>query len=254
MFEKEHCGLILGMSLRCLWECPSRDVHCGWIQLSREVWIADAVWGMRWGCVSGGWRHGWDEVYCFNSAYLEHWTWGRAEALVLSTTQAVRVRKARQGRRREHKACFNSCFTNTQLASCPCVVSGDDAETLCLGWWGGGELTQPPLFSVSCPSLPQVCPFGCLLPITCWGCVSRPPEKPDPTSCSTAFIASRSQSGKANRRALASRMWSRQSKQPEARWSGEAADQLRREAWAGGGWSPGQFWESTHSRGRGVTR
>ena len=54
MFEKEHCGFILGMSLRCLGECPGRDVHCGWIQLSREVWTADAVWGMRWECVSGG--------------------------------------------------------------------------------------------------------------------------------------------------------------------------------------------------------
>ena len=58
MLVKEHCAFILEMSLGCLQECPSRDVHCGWIQLgielSREVWIADAVWGMRWDCVSGG--------------------------------------------------------------------------------------------------------------------------------------------------------------------------------------------------------
>ena len=44
MLVKEHCAFILEMSLGCLQECPSRDVHCGWIQLglelSREVWIA----------------------------------------------------------------------------------------------------------------------------------------------------------------------------------------------------------------------
>lgn len=44
-----------------------------------------------------------------------------------------------------------------------------------------------------------------------------------------------------NRRALAYRTWSRQSKQLEAWESGEAADDLRREYRAGGGRSPGQF-------------
>ena len=50
MLVKEHCAFILEMSLGCLQECPSRDVHCGWIQLgielSREV-VAEGMIGMR---------------------------------------------------------------------------------------------------------------------------------------------------------------------------------------------------------------